>query len=150
MNETQLQKDILARILKGKKEQINYYNDFEHDTIWLCIEGTRVYSMPMDKFYINLELAGCKEFKGMKQLLDAQGEGYYLKITNELKEFGKKTCIKLHSDNYNITTWIDKGFLKPFKDIRNLSFKCKNKKSLVYVFEDDYLSAVMCPINVKE
>ena len=35
----------------------------------------------------------------MKQLLDAQGEGYYLKITNELKEFGKKTCIKLHSDN---------------------------------------------------
>lgn len=149
MNEVQLQKDILSRILKGKSYQLNYYKDYERDLIWVCIEGLRIYQFELRNFYIDLERAGCREFKEIKRILDNSIEGQYCKITNEVRIDGKNSYIKLANEGYNIETWINKDFLKPFKDISKLAFRVKNSKSLIYIYEDDYLIAVACPIIVK-
>lgn len=147
MNEVQLQKEVLSTILKKKAHSIMYYKDLSNKIIWIGFDGLRLYAMDLFKFYIDLDAAECKDFQGIKGILAGDTKGYYLERTNELKQCDKKTCIKLHCDHFD--TWIDKDFLKYYKDLANLTFRAESTKGVVYVFEYDELSAIICPVMVK-
>lgn len=148
MNEVNLQKEVLATILKKKAHSIMYYKDLKNNIIWIGFDGLRLYAMDLFKFYIDLDAAECRDFQGIKSILEGAYKAECLEYTNELKQCDKKTCIKLHCDSFE--TWINKDFLKYYKNIEDLQFRSVGRAGVVFVYEYETLSAIICPVMVKE
>lgn len=146
MNIINAQVEVLKEALNRKHKVI--YGILDDKVI--IGNDTRLYVIPKEECGIDLTNVACVQVlqeSTLKNFVN-DNECTEIELTNDIRvEENKRTLRVFTNGKENI--YLDERLIKNF-DLKNSSFKGKNARSIVYIYEDEVMVGFVLPIvNVK-
>lgn len=153
MKYLKIQQDLLkaveARETKGKSFIYPYFET--NDKIFICPEGHFFVAIPKFRFYLDKKMV-FKEQSPVNGEKVINADGLQTAIdthtTQSINVYSEK--MKLHKFTIgDEAVFVNEVRLKYF-DLKNSTFKGTNRKSPIYIYEDEELVGIVLAVNHKE
>ena len=148
MNIINAQVEVLKEALKGKRKHNVIYGTLEDKVI--IGNNTILYVIPKEECGIDLTNVDCNNVNIIQEsvLKGFINDDKYTSVilTNDIKVYDKKTLKVFSKDDEKI--YVDDALLKYF-DLKKSTFKGRNSKSPIYIYEDEIMVGLVLPVLVK-
>ena len=147
MNIINAQVEVLKEALKGKRKHNVIYGTLDNKVI--IGNDIRLYVIPKEECVIDLtNIAGVRVLQQsiLKNFVN-DDKCTKIELTNDIRELHNKTTARIFT-NGKENIYLDERLIKNF-DLKNATFKGKGAKSIVYIYENEVMVGLCCPINVK-
>ena len=150
MNIINAQVEVLKEALNGKRKRNVIYGTLDDKVI--IGNNTRLYVIPKKECAIDLTNIDSNNVKIMQEssLKNFINDNLYesVTLTDDKKVVDKKILRVFSNCNENI--YVDESLIKYF-DLEKSTFKGRNKKSPIYIYEYEVMVGVVLPVvvNVK-
>ena len=146
MNIINAQVEVLKEALKNKNTVI--YGVLDDKVI--IGNGNRLYIIPKKECGVDLTNIDSNNVKIMQEstLKNFMNDNLYenVTLTDDKKVVDKKTLRVFSNGDENI--YVDESLIKYF-DLENSTFKGRNRKSPIYIYEDYNMVGLVLPVCVK-
>ena len=148
MNIINAQVEVLKEALKGKRKHNVIYGTLDDKVI--IGNETRLYVIPKKECAIDLTNIDSNNVKIMQEsgLKGFINDDKYTSVilTNDIKVHDKTTLRVFSKDDENI--YVDESLIKYF-DLKKSTFKGRNSKSPIYIYEYEVMVGLVLPVFVK-
>ena len=147
MNIINAQVEVLKEALKGKRKHNVMYGTLDNKVI--IGNDIRLYIIPKEECAIDLtNIAGVRVLQEttLEQFVN-DDECAEIELTNDIRMLGDKITVRVFT-NGKENIYLDERLIKNF-DLKNSTFKGKNARSIVYIYEDEVMVGFLLPVNVK-
>ena len=146
MNIINAQVEVLKEALKKKNTVI--YGVLDDKVI--MGNSHRLYIIPKKECGVDLTNIDSNNVKIMQELSlkNFMNDNLYenVTLTDDKKVVDKKTLRVFNNGDENI--YVDESLIKYF-DLENSTFKGRNRKSPIYIYEDYNMVGLVLPVNIK-
>ena len=148
MNIINAQVEVLKEALKGKRKHNVIYGTLDNKVI--IGNNAILYVIPKEECGIDLTNVDCNNVNIIQESVlkgfinDDLCEN--ITLTDDKKVVDKKTLRVFSKGDENI--YVDDALLKYF-DLKKSTFKGRNSKSPIYIYEYEVLVGLVMPVNVK-
>ena len=147
MNIINAQVEVLKEALNGKRKHKVIYGTLDNKVI--IGNEARLYVIPKEECGIDLTNVCCVQVLQESTLKrfanDVECDN--LTLTNDIKVLEDKRTLRVFT-NGKENIYLDERLIKNF-DLKNSTFKGKNARSVVYIYEDEVMVGFLLPVNVK-
>ena len=148
MNIINAQVEILKEALKGKRKHNVIYGTLEDKVI--IGNNTILYVIPKEECGIDLTNVDCNNVNIIQEsvLKGFINDDKYTSVilNNDIKVYDKTTLRVFSKDDEKI--YVDESLIKYF-DLKKSTFKGRNSKSPIYIYEDEVMVGLVLPVRVK-
>ena len=147
MNTINAQVEGGKEALKGNRKHNVVYGTLDNKVI--IGDDIRLYIIPNEECAIDLtNIAGVRILQQsiLKNFVN-DDKCTKLELTNDIRELHDKITARIFT-NGKENIYLDERLIKNF-DLKNATFKGKGAKSIVYIYENEVMVGICCPINVK-
>ena len=146
MNIINAQVEVLKEALKGKRKHNVIYGTLDDKVI--IGNETRLYVIPKKECAIDLTNVACVQILQESTLKNFMNDNLYenVTLTDDKKVVDKKTLRVFSKGDENI--YVDESLIKYF-DLKKSTFKGRNSKSPIYIYEYEVMVGLVLPVCVK-
>ena len=148
MNIINAQVEVLKEAFKGKRKHNVIYGTLEDKVI--IGNNAILYVIPKEECGIDLTNVDCNNVNIIQEsvLKGFINDDKYTSVilANDIKVYDKTTLRVFSKDDEKI--YVDDALLKYF-DLKKSTFKGRNSKSPIYIYEYEVLVGLVMPVNVK-
>ena len=148
MNIINAQVEVLKEALKGKRKHNVIYGTLEDKVI--IGNNTILYVIPKEECGIDLTNVDCNNVNIIQEsvLKGFINDDKYTSVilNNDIKVYDKTTLRVFSKDDEKI--YVDDALLKYF-DLKKSTFKGRNSKSPIYIYEYEVLVGLVMPFHIK-
>ena len=148
MNIINAQVEVLKEAFKGKRKHNVIYGTLEDKVI--IGNNTILYVIPKEECGIDLTNVDCNNVNIIQEsvLKGFINDDKYTSVilTNDIKVYDKTTLRVFSKDDEKI--YVDDALLKYF-DLKKSTFKGRNSKSPIYIYEYEVLVGLVMPVYIK-
>ena len=148
MNIINAQVEVLKEAFKGKRKHNVIYGTLDDKVI--IGNNTILYVIPKEECGIDLTNVDCNNVNIIQEsvLKGFINDDKYTSVilTNDIKVYDKTTLRVFSKDDEKI--YVDDALLKYF-DLKKSTFKGRNSKSPIYIYEYEVLVGLVMPVYIK-
>lgn len=144
MNIINAQVEVLKEALNGKRKHKVIYGTLGDKVI--IGNDTRLYVIPKEECAIDLTNVACVKVlqeSTLKRFVN-DNECDNLTLTNDIRELDDKRTLRVFT-NGKENIYLDERLIKNF-DLKRSTFKGKNARSVVYIYEDEVMVGFLLPV----
>lgn len=147
MNIINAQVEVLKEALNGKRKHNVIYGTLGNKVI--IGNSIRLYVIPKEDCAIDLtNIAGVRVLQeSILKTFVNDNECTKIELTNGIRLLDSKITTRIFT-NGKENIYLDERLIKNF-DLKNATFKGKGAMSVVYIYENEAMVGICCPINVK-
>ena len=147
MNIINAQVEVLKEALNGKRKHKVIYGTLDDKVI--IGNDTRLYVIHKEECAIDLTNVACVQVlqeSTLKNFVN-DNESTEIELANDIKKLDDKITVRVFT-NGKENIYLDERLIKNF-DLKNSTFKGRNRKSPIYIYEDYNMVGLVLPILVK-
>ena len=144
MNIINAQVEVLKEALKGKRKHNVIYGTLEDKVI--IGNANRLYIIPKKECAIDLTNVACVQVlqeSTLKNFVN-DNECTEIELTNDIRKLDDKRTLRVFSKE-DEKIYVDDALLKYF-DLKKSTFKGRNSKSPIYIYEYEVMVGVVFPV----
>lgn len=147
MNIAKIQSDVIAALVRGNKKNYTYGIGSHNGVgfVGVC-SGPCLYLVRSKDFLIDLDKWGTPSFSPNNLMsIEPNTKPAEKTLDMQYNPIIKSIIVKIANESSH--AWVDEKKLKMFS--KDCTFRIYNRKSPVFVYEDNELVGLVLPVNVK-